>query len=131
MDVETRAQTAPIVEETEVSQAVRSLAKVLIATPEFQAMLQAARAVNADDTVQDLLRQIRVQQSGLYGGQSDRANQSRPLRELQVELEAQPAVRAYRQAEPAARDLFQAADAAISAAAGVDFAANAKRSCCG
>lgn len=131
MDVETRTQTTPIVEGTEMSQAVRSLAEVLKATPEFQAMLQAAQAVNIDDTVQDLLRQIRIQQSALYWGQGAQANQSRPLRELQADLEAQPAVRAYRQAEPAARDLFRAVDAAISAAAGVDFAANAKRSCCG
>lgn len=131
MDSASTVETSMAVNETEVSQAVRSLAAALKAAPEFQAMLQAARAVQTDDTVQGLLQQIRVQQSGLYWGQSDRAHQSRPLRELQVELEAQPAVRAYRQAEPEARDLFRAVDAAISAAAGVDFAANARRSCCG
>jgi len=38
---------------------------------------------------------------------------------------------AYRQAEQATRALFQAVDSVVSAAAGLDFAANARRSCCG
>jgi cell fate (sporulation/competence/biofilm development) regulator YlbF (YheA/YmcA/DUF963 family) len=131
MDAKTVAQTTPILEQTDVSQAVRSLAEAMKAAPEFQAILQAARAVHSDDTVQDLLRQIRIRQAGLGWGQDDRADHARPLRELQAELEAQPAVRAYRQAEQAARELLQAVDAVIGEMAGVEFAANAKRSCCG
>ena len=124
-------ETSIAVNETGVSQTVRSLAAALKATPEFQALLQAAQAVHTDETVQNLLRQIRIRQSGLQLSQHNPAGQARTTRELQAELEAQPAVWAYRQAEPTARELFLAVDAAIGATAGVDFAANAKRSCCG
>ena len=57
--------------------------------------------------------------------------ESQELDALQSELEALPAVQAYRKAENAVKDLFRAADQVISAAAGVRFAPNAQHSGCG
>jgi hypothetical protein len=50
---------------------------------------------------------------------------------LQAQLDTYPSVQAYRAAEQAVCALFQEVDAAISRVVGVDFAANARRSCCG
>jgi cell fate (sporulation/competence/biofilm development) regulator YlbF (YheA/YmcA/DUF963 family) len=65
------------------------------------------------------------------GGGGDGAEHLRALRQLQAQLDTYPSVQAYRAAEQAVRALFQEVDAAISRVVGVDFAANARRSCCG
>lgn len=111
-----------------VPEAVQSLAAVLRGTPEFQALQVAARRLNHDEVVQDLLRELDVHQSALQHG--DSAAHSTALAQLRTELEAHPTMQAYRQADQAARALFQAVDSVVSAAAGVEFAGNAQRSCC-
>ncbi len=131
MEVTTMAETTMTLHEAEVSQAVRSLSMVLRATPELRAFLKAAQAIEADTTVQGLLRQIRTHQFALQWSQDNPADHSTALKKLRADLEAQPSVQAYYQAEQAAHELLQAVDALISTTAGVDFAANAKRSCCG
>jgi cell fate (sporulation/competence/biofilm development) regulator YlbF (YheA/YmcA/DUF963 family) len=115
-------------QESEVTEAVRSLAAVLRATPEFQALQVAARMLNHDEVVQQMLRELEVHQSALRHG--DSAAHSTALAQLRTDLEAQATVQVYRQAKQSARALFQAVDSVVSAAAGVDFAANAKRRCC-
>jgi len=117
--------------ECNVEPAVRALAGILRSQPEFQAYMEAAHALDAEETVQDLLRQIRSHQLALQWGQGERAEHRAALVQLQDDLAAQPAVQSYYRDERALRELFQAVDAAISAAAGVDLAANARRSCCG
>ena len=58
-------------------------------------------------------------------------NRSQPWPQLQTELEALPVVVSLRQAELGMREILTAVDDIISQAAGVPFAANAKRGCCG
>ena len=129
-NVSTVMETSTSVYETDVSQAVRALGAALKVSPELAAFQAAIQSVNADDAAQDLLRQIRTLQTALYWGQGNPANHS-ALHELQAGLEARPSIQAYYRAEQAAREMLQAVDAIISKAAGIDFAANAKRSCCG
>lgn len=115
----------------DVELAIRELVEAVREAPEFRALWEAARAINHDDEVQDLLQQIRAHQSALQWGRGDGAEHLRALRQLQAQLGTYPSVQAYRAAEQAVRALFQEVDEAISRAAGVDFAANARRSCCG
>jgi cell fate (sporulation/competence/biofilm development) regulator YlbF (YheA/YmcA/DUF963 family) len=116
-------------QDTRVTEAVHSLAAVLRDTPEFEAVQAAARRLSHDEVVQDLLREMDVHQSALRHG--DSAMHSAALAQLKTELEAQATVQAYRQADQAAQALLRAVDSVISAAAGVEFATNAIRSCCG
>jgi cell fate (sporulation/competence/biofilm development) regulator YlbF (YheA/YmcA/DUF963 family) len=115
-------------QESDVREAVRSLAAALRATPEFQALLLAARMLSHDEVVQHLLRELEAHQSALRHG--DSAAHAAALAQLRTELDEQATVQAYRQAKQSARELFQAVDSVVSAAAGVDFAVNAERSCC-
>ena len=111
-----------------VPEAIQSLAAVLRGTPEFQALQIAARRLNRDEAVQHLLRELEVHQSALQHG--DSAAHSTALAQVRTELEAHLTMEAYRQAEQAVRELCQAVDSVVSAAAGVEFAANAQRGCC-
>lgn len=111
-------------------QAARALGNLLAQLPEYRAFLEALKAVNNDPTVQKLSNQMRARQSAIQWGR-DVVQNAAELERLQAELEAMPVVQAYRRAEEAARVLFLAVDEIISREAGVDFAANAKRSCCG
>jgi cell fate (sporulation/competence/biofilm development) regulator YlbF (YheA/YmcA/DUF963 family) len=131
MSVETATVETETKQEVMVSQAIQSLGATLKATPELQAFLQAAQAIHADMTIQHLLQQIRSHRAALQWDQGNPAEHLQALKELQADLDGQPAVQVYYRAERAARRLLQAVDVAISEAAGVDFAANAKRSCCG
>lgn len=129
MDFETTMETSLI--EAQVSQRVQTLGAHLRETVEFQAFLRASQEIEGDALVQKLLEQIESHRSALQWGLGDAAEHRAALRKLQAQLEALPSVQAYRQAERAVRDLFRAVDALISEAAGVDFAVNARRSCCG
>lgn len=114
-----------------VEPALRALALALKSTPELQTYLEVAHAVDADTVVQGLLERIRTHQFALQWDGGDQAGNSSALAELQGDLARQPVVQSYYQAEHVLRELFRAVDAAVSAAAGVDFAANARCSCCG
>lgn len=120
----------PAVEVT-TSDAVQMLGAQLKAAPEVQAFFQAARAVQRDAPTQKLLRGIREHQTALQWQTGDPTEHARALNELERELAAQPLYQTYHQADQSARELLIAVDAVISEAAGVEFAANAKRSCCG
>jgi cell fate (sporulation/competence/biofilm development) regulator YlbF (YheA/YmcA/DUF963 family) len=114
----------------DVSQAVLALSATLKASPELAALQAAIQSVNTDHEAQAMLRQIRTLQTGLYWRQGDPTD-ALALRELQTSLEARPSIQSYYRAEQAVREMLQAVDAVISQAAGIDFAANAKTSCCG
>lgn len=131
MDAISAMETSTLVYETDVSRAVRALGVALKVSPEFVAFRAASQAIDADAAAQDLLQQVRTRQFELRWSQDDRAERSAELHKLQAELEALPSIQAYYHAELVAHELFQAVDAVISEAAGVEFAANAKRSCCG
>jgi len=128
---QTEATVAQPTTKAAVRESACSLAEAIKDMPEFQALQEAARAINHDEKVQDLLRQMQSHQSAFRLGQGDRANHAAALKKLRSELDGQAAVQAYQQAELAVRTLCRAVDRVVSDAAGVDFAANAKRSCCG
>lgn len=114
----------------DIFQAARVLGDLLSRTPEYAAFLEALTAVNADPTVQKLSAQLRACQSAIQWGR-DVVQNAAEMERLEAELESLPLVQSYRQAEAAVRELFLAVDELISREAGVDFAANARRSCCG
>lgn len=114
----------------DIFQAARALGELLSQLPEYRAFLEAIQKVNNDAAVQKLSNQMRACQSALQWGR-DVVQNAAELERLEAELESLPIVQAYRQAEAAAREIFLAVDELISREAGVDFAANAKRSCCG
>jgi cell fate (sporulation/competence/biofilm development) regulator YlbF (YheA/YmcA/DUF963 family) len=112
-------------------QAARALGKVLSDIPEYQAFLKALQEVNNNAEVQRLSVKIREHNIALQWGKGDLLEHQAATETLQAELESLPSLRAYRQAEEAITRLFHAVDEVISQAAGVPFAANAKRSGCG
>ena len=75
----------------------------------------------------DLDTPVTVRSSSAYAGYGDQ----NALQDLYQQLEALPAVQAYRAAERALAGLLQAVDEAISTTACVEFAVNAVRSGCG
>jgi len=131
MSVEAMTVVAGSAQRVAVRQSVRSLVETLRGSSEFQALQEAVRAVNDDDVAQGLLRQIHTHRSAFQLGQGNQVDHVTALRKLQAELDERASVQAYQQAEQAVQTLFRAVDTVISGAAGVGFAANAKRSCCG
>jgi len=110
----------------EVDQAAVRLAASLEQAPEFQEFVRLARLINLDPDVKRIQLEVRGNQM-----ENDGENQVKTAERLQAEFENLPAVQAYRKAEAAAKSLFHAVDEAISQAAGVPFAVNAKISGCG
>ncbi len=125
---ETSAEAAPY---AAVNQALEALAEALKGTPAFQALLGAARAMSQDDEVQDLYWRMADHQSAIRWGRGNLREHLLALRDLEDQLNSHPCVQAYLQAMESTQALFRAVDAIISERAGVDFGANAKRSCCG
>lgn len=115
---------------TDPFQAARALGELLKQLPEYVAFLDALNAVNADPQVQQLSKKMRACQSAMQWGR-DVVQNAAEMERLEAEIESLPVVQAYRRAEAAVREVFLGVDELISREAGVDFAANAKRSCCG
>jgi len=118
------------IQETHVVQAAEALGKVLYNTPEYQAFLVALQTLNDDAYVHRLSAQMREHSTALQWGQGDVAEHQAALAQLRQDIENQPSVRAYRQAEQAVIHLCREVDQLVSQTAGVAFAANAKLSSC-
>jgi len=112
-------------------QAAQALGRLLCDTPECQVHLKALQEVNHDAVVKRLLSEIREHETALKFGNGNHLEHQSALTALEVQFEALPSVQAYRLAEKRAAQLFFAVNEVISREAGVDFAANAKRSGCG
>jgi cell fate (sporulation/competence/biofilm development) regulator YlbF (YheA/YmcA/DUF963 family) len=119
-DTETTFDYAP-----EIDQSTDQLANLLAQTPEYQDFFHLAQSINLDPEVKRISKEIRNRQMVYADGEG------KTIEALQTELETLPAVRAYRAAEAAVRDLFRTVDQVISAAAGVEFGANAQPKACG
>ena len=119
-DTDTTFDYAP-----EIDQTTDQLANLLVQTPEYQDFFHLAQSINLDPEVKRITREIRNRQMVYADGEE------KTIETLQTELENLAAVRAYRAAEAAVRDLFRSVDQVISAAAGVEFGANAKPKACG
>ncbi|RMF02002.1 MAG: YlbF family regulator [Chloroflexi bacterium] len=112
-----------------VDEAQSQLTSLLLRQPAVTAIMTAYRQLQADQEAQQLLQTVRSLQSELRFSWSSEAEDK--FHHLVDELNQRPSVIAYNQAERDLRDLMQSVDAVISQAAGVDFAVNAKKSCCG
>jgi cell fate (sporulation/competence/biofilm development) regulator YlbF (YheA/YmcA/DUF963 family) len=113
--------------ETTVWEVTYALAEALDETAFCRDFIQAMDAASHDPEVKQLLRAIyNEQETGFSAGKSGPT-----LAQLRAELEMLPVVVSLRQAERGLRELLTAIDEIISQAAGVPFAANARRSCCG
>ena len=114
---------------TQVGDAVAQLADALKAHPAYSALRAAHEALQADEEAQQLMEDLQARQRRLRfsANETDEA-------EFQERLDRfyrHPTVAAYHEAEEAFTDLLKEVDGVISATAGIDFAANARRSCCG
>jgi cell fate (sporulation/competence/biofilm development) regulator YlbF (YheA/YmcA/DUF963 family) len=114
---------APVFAAGDVSEPLHRLAAQLQAQPTFTRFFDAYRAMQADAEAQALLAELRAAQ---YQG-LDETGYHRLLQQFY----GRPSVKTYQAAEEELYDLVQTVDAVISEAAGIDFAVNAKRSCCG
>lgn len=113
--------------ETTVREITYALAEALDETTLCRNFIRAMDAANHDPEVKRLLRTIyNAQEIGFSAGKSGPT-----LAQLRAELEMLSVVVSLRQAERGMRGLLIAVDGIISQAAGVPFAANARRSCCG
>jgi cell fate (sporulation/competence/biofilm development) regulator YmcA (YheA/YmcA/DUF963 family) len=116
---------------TEADQAARELGELLLHTPEYQVFLKALSAVNNNPAVQKISAEMRSHQNALRWSPKNAGENEATLARLETELEMMPVVQDYRLAEEAVCRMFAEEDTIISQAAGVPFAANAKRSGCG
>lgn len=107
-----------------------ALAAALRARPEFRAYQEATARARADAAVQQQLSVMQELQNQLFANWS--AEVEERLEDLERDLVALPSMQTLANAERAVRAVLAAVDAAISAAAGVPFAVNARRGCgCG
>jgi len=109
----------------------RALGELLIQSPEYRAFLDTLKALNSDQTVQKLSAEMRGHQKALQWGSDADGQHRAEMARLELEMEDLSTLKKYRQAEQEVGRLFLAVDEIISREAGVKFAANAKRSCCG
>ncbi len=116
-------------QEPAVSETLTHLAAELKRQPHFTALEKAYREFQADQHAQDLLTRARTLQQQLRYSWTDEDRAE--LDQLIDDFSQIHTVVAYNRAERDLHDLLRAVDAVISDAAGVKFAANAKRSCCG
>ena len=104
----------------EIDQYTEHLANLLAQTPEYQEFVRLTQSINLDPEVIRISKELRTRQMVYAEGMG------KTIVALQAEMEALPAVQAYRTAESAVRDLFHSIDQVISAAAGIEFGANAQ-----
>ena len=132
MDDQPKLHISTQPETIEPRSAARALGELLRETPEFMSLLKTLDAVNNDPAIQLLAAQMRAHRSALQWGQGDGAQHAAELKRLEQELDALPLVKAYRFAEREVSRQFRTVNEIVSQTAGVDFAANARRSgCCG
>ncbi|MFW6098109.1 MAG: YlbF family regulator [Chloroflexota bacterium] len=117
------------VDGADIGEAVAELSSALKAHPSYSALRTAHQALQADEEAQKLLADLQTRQQRLQFS----ANGTEEA-EFQKQLErfyALPVVTTYDEAQDAVVDLLKEVDSIISTTAGIDFAANARRSCCG
>lgn len=131
MDLQTNPMPAPAMVKTDPRQAAQALGVLLRQMPEYETFLKALKAVNSDRTVQKLGAEMRSHQKALQWGLDNDGQHATELSRLEQEMEGLPVVQDYRLAENTVSMIFTQVDSVISQAAGVPFAANAKRSGCG
>ncbi|MBE2225365.1 MAG: YlbF family regulator [Anaerolineae bacterium] len=113
----------PVFAAGDVAEPLHRLAAQLKAHPAYTQFFNTYRAMQADAEAQSLLSELRARQHQSFDEGS--------YHQLLQQFYARPSVKAYQTAEENLHQLVQTVDIVISEAAGIDFAVNAKRSCCG
>jgi len=121
------------VSEADVLLAAREFAAVLAETPQYQAFDQAQLRLRRDPFAQEAIRAFQDKQQALgwqfqLGLLGDTEREE--LRRLQQEMLAQPAVRAYVEAQEQLSLLCQEVAGLISEVIGLSFAASCGPGCC-
>lgn len=114
---------------TAISEAIAELSAAIKADPSYGTLWAAHQALQVDEEAQQLLEDVQARQRRLQFS-ADGVDEA----EFQALLECfyrLPVVAAYHEAEDALVDLLKEIDGVIGTTMGIDFAANAKRSCCG
>ena len=130
MDLHLDATSSPTIVELEPFPAARSLGELLSRTPEYNAYIDALKAMNSDLTTQKLSAEMRSHQMAVKWGRDPDEQHAAEMTRLELEMDALPVVEAYRRAEREISALFQAVDEIISHELGLAFAANAQRAGC-
>ena len=120
----------PAIQE-DVRTSAQKLGAYLKETPVFQAFLEASRAANEDEQVTDLYKEIQDHQNAIQWGRGNFDDNQQALKKLSTEFESLPLIQTYNRVLEEARIFFIEIDEIISETAGVPFAVNAKKSCCG
>ena len=122
-------KTAAAVVDQQISGAAERLACILIENPVFQEFVRMSHSVRQDAQVNAILNEMNAR---AYASDPTATHAAAASGSLEAQLEALPAVVAFRKAEAAAQELFRAVDDVISeAAGGIAFAENAKPAACG
>lgn len=132
MDVASSVATTEI-SEAEALQAAREFAAALAETPAYQAFDQAQSRMRRDAAAQAALRAFQEKQQDLaWQLQFGLANAAgwEDLRRLQQAMMAQPAVRAYVEAQERLTAMCQEVAGLISEVIGLNFAASCGPGCC-
>lgn len=94
--------------------------------PEYASLVESYQIMRSDSEAQQMLRELQAwQRRGVL------PEEAADFEERLEEFYALPSMVNYYTAESAMKDLLKQVDTVISEIAGLDFAANAKRSCCG
>lgn len=113
---------------------VHDLAGALMAAPAYRALVAAADRMRADPAAADAIRaaeerQAHLQREEARGRDTPAARQE--VEGLWEQVERQPVVIAYHEAERSLVEVCQEVNRVVSEILGLDFAAHARRSCCG
>lgn len=116
----------PLAPEASVFLALGELADAIKEQTEYASLVKAYQIMRSDPEAQQMLRELQAwQRRGVLP--EDEADFEERLKRFY----AHPSMVDYYTAESALKDLLKQVDAVISEISGIDFAANAKRSCCG
>lgn len=120
----------PAIQE-DIRTSAQKLGAYLKDAPVFQAFQEASRAANENEQVTGMYKEIQDHQNALQWGRGNFDEHQQAIKNLSAEFEKLPLIQAYNQTLQEARTFFVEVDEIISEAAGVPFAVNAKKSCCG
>ncbi|MGB3717722.1 MAG: YlbF family regulator [Candidatus Promineifilaceae bacterium] len=116
----------PLAPEASVFLALSELADVIKEQPEYSSLVEVFQTMRSDSEAQQMLRDLQAwQRRGILPEDEE------VFQERLEQFYTRPSVADYYAAESALKDILKQIDAMISDVTGIDFAANAKRSCCG
>lgn len=123
IQLETQTKLTP---EASVFLALGELADAIKEQPEYASLVEAHNIMRADSEAQQMLHELQVwQRRGVL------PEEEADFKERLEQFYALPTMVDYYATESALKDLLRQVDNVISEIADLDFAANARRSCCG